>query len=246
LSRPSPDDRPVPTGDPVVQAAFEELGRLSFAEHSLESLVQRVTDLAARVIPGEPVASVTIVRGGVPATIAASTPLGRELDEVQYRHGSGPCVQAASTGRPVEVPEPASDDRWGPVAPLLAEAGCRSILSYPLPAHEAVSGGLNLYARGAEASRQRTLAILGRLAPYAVVPVSNMYLYRTAVERAGNLAAALDSRAVIDQAKGILIERFRLTPDQAFQALARVSMATNEKVREVAVRLVDTGELPEA
>jgi AmiR/NasT family two-component response regulator len=70
-----------------------------------------------------------------------------------------------------------------------------------------------------------------------------MYLYESAVERAEHLAAALASRAVIDQAKGILMERFKLTPDQAFQALTRVSMETNTKVREVAERFVATGEL---
>jgi len=64
------------------------------------------------------------------------------------------------------------------------------------------------------------------------------------VERAENLAVALDSRAVIDQAKGILIERFRLTADQAFQALTRVSMESNTKVRDVAERFVATGDLP--
>jgi GAF domain-containing protein len=246
LSPPSPDDRPAVETDPVAQAAFDELGRTSFAEHSLESLVQKVTDLAAQVIPGRPVASVTIVRGGTPATIAASAPLARELDEVQYRHGAGPCMQAATTGRPVGVADPAADERWGPVAPTMAERGVRSVLSYPLPAQEAVSGGLNLYAHGTEANDERTLDLLGRFAAYAVVPVSNMYLYRSAVERAEHLAAALDSRAVIDQAKGILMERYKLTADQAFQALARVSMASNQKVRDVAEQFVHTGHLPEA
>ena len=75
------------------------------------------------------------------------------------------------------------------------------------------------------------------------MPVSNTYLYEAAVERAEHLQSALDSRAVIDQAKGILMERFRLSPDAAFQALTRVSMETNTKVRDVAVRFVATGEL---
>jgi AmiR/NasT family two-component response regulator len=74
--------------------------------------------------------------------------------------------------------------------------------------------------------------------------VSNMYLYRTAVEQAGHLARALDSRSVIDQAKGILMERFKLSADQAFSALATVSMEANVKVRDVAARFVETGQLP--
>jgi len=70
-----------------------------------------------------------------------------------------------------------------------------------------------------------------------------MYLYESAVERAEHLKAALDSRAVIDQAKGILMERFKLSADQAFSALAQVSMETNTKVREIAERFVETGQL---
>ncbi|MCW2618290.1 MAG: Response regulator with antiterminator output domain, partial [Modestobacter sp.] len=62
-------------------------------------------------------------------------------------------------------------------------------------------------------------------------------------DMAGNLQIALESRAVIDQAKGILMERHKLTPDQAFQALASVSMRTNTKVRDVAEQLVLTGSL---
>jgi AmiR/NasT family two-component response regulator len=73
-----------------------------------------------------------------------------------------------------------------------------------------------------------------------------MYLYRSAVERAEHLRVALDSRGVIDQAKGILMERYKLTADQAFQAIARVSMEQNVRVREVARRFVESGIFPGA
>jgi GAF domain-containing protein len=233
-----------PADDAVSQPAFDELATMSFADHSLQSVVQKVTDLAARVIPGEPVSSVTIVRDGHPVTIAASGHLARELDEAQYRSGDGPCLQAAVTGAPVTVADTRTDPRWPAVTALADARGCRSSLSYPLPSQEAVTGALNLYSRSRQAFDERTQGLLARFAAYAVVPVSNMYLYRTAVQRAEHLAAALDSRAVIDQAKGILMERFRMTADQAFQALARVSMDSNRKVREVAEQFVRTGELP--
>jgi GAF domain-containing protein len=230
----------VPAGDPAVQAAVDRLGRVSVAEHSLESLLATVTSLAAGLLPGPPAASVTVLRNGVPLTLAASAPLAQELDEIQYRHGNGPCVEAAATGHLVVVAAPGTDTRWGPVGPVVAGRGVRGLLSHPLPGREAVSGALNLYARGDAGS----LTALARFADHAVVPVSNVLLYRGAVQRAEHLAAALDSRAVIDQAKGILMERFKLTADQAFHALARVSMQTNLKAREVAERLVRTGELP--
>lgn len=227
----------------AVQSAFDELGRLSFADHSLESVVQTVTRLAARVLPGEPITSVTILLDDRPSTVASSGRLASDLDQVQYRLGSGPCLSAATTGRPAEILDTRSDDQWPEFSAHAAEAGCDSVLSFPLPVQERVSGSMNVYGRRLTAADEGVRDLLTRFASYAVVPVSNMYLYEAAVERAEHLAVALDSRAVIDQAKGVLMERFKLTPDQAFQALTRVSMETNTKVRDVAARFVATGEL---
>ena len=226
----------------LVQSAFDELGRITFADHSLESVVRTVTELTARVLPGEPIASVTILRGGRATTVASSGELALQLDEEQYRLGAGPCLSAAATGQPSEIADTRMDQQWPDFASVAAKAGCDSLLSYPLPVREQVSGALNVYAREFTTADQRTRELLARLTAYAVVPVSNMYLYETAVARAEHLQSALDSRAVIDQAKGILMERFRLTPDAAFQALTRVSMETNTKLRDVAVRFVATGE----
>jgi len=233
-----PDPRPED-----VQNVVEELGRISFAEHSLQSLVQRVADAAAPVVPGAPVFSVTIVTDGRPRTVAASGPLAVDLDDTQYRLGDGPCLSAATTGRVAEVPDTAADRRWPQFARAAADLGCTRVLSVPLPVQELVSGGLNVYLCGVRPEDDAAVALAARFAGCAVVPVSNMYLYTSAVERADHLAAALGSRGVIDQAKGILMERFGLDADQAFQALARVSMESNLKVREVAERFVRTGEL---
>jgi hypothetical protein len=226
----------------IVRSALDGLGRIDVAGQSLESVVRTVTELAGRVLPGEPIASVTILRGGRPSTVASSGALALELDEEQYRLGAGPCLSAASTGRPSEIADTRMDQQWPDFAAVAAKAGCDSMLSFPLPAREQVSGALNVYAREFTAADQRTRDLLTRLTACAVVPVSNTYLYEAAVARAEHLQSALDSRAVIDQAKGILMERFRLTPDAAFQALTRVSMESNTKLRDVALRFVATGE----
>jgi GAF domain-containing protein len=238
VSRPTPEP-----GADVAQLAFDELGRMSFAAHSLTSVLQKVTDLAARVLPGEAVTSVTILSPSGPSTVAASGSLALELDLAQYQHGAGPCLEAASTGQVTEVPDTSVETRWGPFPGIAAARGCRGVLSFPLPPQELITGGLNVYARTSQPLDASTRETAARFAAYAVVPVSNMYLYESAVQRADNLAAALDSRAVIDQAKGILMERFKLSADQAFSALAQVSMENNTKVRDVAARFVETGEL---
>jgi AmiR/NasT family two-component response regulator len=118
-------------------------------------------------------------------------------------------------------------------------------LSVPLfiDEKEQVSGALNIYARRPDAFDEASRAVATRFAPYAAVATGNLYAYQSARGMADNLQKALESRAVIDQAKGILMERHKLTADQAFQVLARVSMTTNRKVRDVADHLVTTGEL---
>jgi len=73
-----------------------------------------------------------------------------------------------------------------------------------------------------------------------------MYEYQSAKDLAGNLQVALQSRAVIDQAKGVLMERHKITADEAFQALTHASMAQNRKLRDIADHLVRTGQLPPA
>ena len=85
-----------------------------------------------------------------------------------------------------------------------------------------------------------------RFGPYAGVALSNIHAYTSARDLAAHMQTALESRAVIDQAKGILMERYKLTADQAFRLLAQSSMRTNTKVREMAEGLVLTGDLPGA
>ena len=108
---------------------------------------------------------------------------------------------------------------------------------------EQVTGALNTYARRPDASDEASRSVATRFAPYAAVAAGNLSAYQFARDMADNLPTALESRAVIDQAKGISMERYKSTADGAFQLLARASMTTNRKVRDIADHLVRTGEL---
>src|SRR3954469_10851920 len=118
--------------------------------------------------------------------------------------------------------------------PWAAEHGNLSSLSVPLAIDEdgQVSDALNSYAREPHAFDEDSRSAATRFGPYAAVAAGNLYAYQRARDMADNLQTALESRAVIDQGKGILMERLRLTPDQAFQMLAQASMSTNTKLRE--------------
>ncbi len=226
--------------------ALERLGRLSLRELTMEGLLQAVADLAKTVMPGNPEASVSLLVRDAPATVVSTGQLAVDLDETQYDRGHGPCLHAARTGELTEIADTRTDSRWPDYMPRAAERGALSSLSVPLAidTDEQVSGALNLYARRADAFDEDARAGAVRFGPYAAVAAGNLHAYQSARSTADNLQAALESRAVIDQAKGVLIERFRLTPDQAFQLLTETSMNANRKVRDIAEELVRTGELP--
>ncbi|GAA4739181.1 GAF and ANTAR domain-containing protein [Modestobacter marinus] len=223
--------------------ALDRLGATSLRATSMESVLQTVADLSRSVLPGSPEASVTVVDTRRRFTVAASGDLARELDEVQYSQGVGPCLHAAASGELTEIADTRFEERWPEYARRAAAHGSLSVLSVPLLIDQDVSGALNLHAREPDAFSGQTRAAAQRLAAYAAVAVGLMSDYQEADTRARHLEVALESRAVIDQAKGILMERDRVTADQAFQRLTEVSSRTNVKVRDVAEHLVRTGVL---
>jgi len=234
---------PPPT-DPA--EALERLGRLSLRTLSMDSLLQTVADLSKSVMPGNPETSVLLLVRDTPTTVVHTGQLAMDLDETQYEAGHGPCLHAARTGELTEVPDTRTDRRWTDYMRRAAERGALSSLSVPLviDEDERVSGALNIYARTPEAFDEDARTAATRFGPYAAVAAGNLYAYQSARGLADNLQRALESRAVIDQAKGILMERHKLTADQAFQELVHASMHANRKVRDVADHLVMTGELP--
>jgi GAF domain-containing protein len=236
-----PDD-----GTPALanlQLALTELSGLSFAEHTLDAVLREVTGVATRLTPGTLASSVTELADGRPTTVAATDDLALDLDLVQYRLGTGPCLQAAETGNLVEVPDLSAERRWREFPEQAAGRGCRGMVSVPFPAAP-VTGGLNVYVRSARAWDEAARQLATRFLARAAVPLMNRFLYESALARVEHLETAMSSRAAIEQAKGILMERRKLSAEQAFEALARASMAANRKLRDIAEHVVSTGEFP--
>ena len=224
--------------------AVERLRQLFLRETSMEALLQSVAEVAKQVIPGNPETSVTVLVGRLPTTVASTAALARDCDESQYERGYGPCLHAAVSGELTEIVDAVTEPRWRDYAEHAAEHSVLSSLFVPLPIGEGRSAALNLYARTANAFDEDSRSMALRLAPYAAVAIANMRAYQDARNMTENLQAALKSRAVIEQAKGILMERHEVTADRAFQTLVQASMESDTTVRDVADRLVHTGELP--
>ncbi|HEX2072397.1 MAG TPA: GAF and ANTAR domain-containing protein [Geodermatophilus sp.] len=210
----------------------------------MKSLLQSVADLAKKVMPGSPEVSVSLLINDRASTAVFTGQLALDGDESQYGRGYGPCLHAASTGELVEIADAQAETRWPDYMEHAVEHGALSSLSVPLPINEGIAGAVNIYARKPNAFDEDSRSVATRFAAYAAVAAANMYAYEEARDLAENLPLTVTSRAVIDQAKGMLMERYRITADQAFQALAQVAMHTDTKVRDIAVNLVRTGKFP--
>ncbi|MGY1637970.1 GAF and ANTAR domain-containing protein [Geodermatophilus sp. SYSU D00742] len=225
--------------------ALERLGRLALRDNCMRSLLQSVADLAKEVMPGSAEASVSLLINDRSSTAVSTGQLALDCDESQYGRGYGPCLHAAGTGELVEVADAQVETRWRNYMEHAVENGALSSLSVPLPISEGISGALNVYARKPHAFDETSRSVATRFAAYAAVVAANMYAFEEARDMVEHLEHRLESRALVEQAKGILMGRYELTADQALRALAKVARETGSKVQHVADTLVRTGDLPQ-
>ncbi|MEU8611937.1 GAF and ANTAR domain-containing protein [Actinoplanes sp. NPDC048791] len=219
-------------------AAFAEFGRIKLGETDLHGVLTRVAELAQRTLPGADEVSITLVRDGRPYTAAYTGEIALQLDERQYERDAGPCLQAASEKVTISVPDTASDTRWDGWAPKAAAAGVGSVLSVGLPILESVTGAVNIYGLRERAFDDDTIQLAQRFAGYATVALANAHLHDSTTNLAQHMQAAMESRAVIEQAKGIIMGERRCSADEAFAVLTKISQDSNRKLRDVAAALV--------
>jgi GAF domain-containing protein len=227
---------PQPTVDPA--DAFAELGRIRLDETSLDEMLRRVAELANQSVPATRDVSVTLIRGRTRQTVTSTGELARDLDEWQYEHDQGPCLDASASGDSVSVPDMAGEQRWPDWAARARAAGVGSSLSVGLPIQESVVGALNVYGEVAHAFDPPAIAVAEGFAAYAAVALANAHLYDSAATLAQQMQEAMRGRAVIEQAKGIIMGERHCSAEEAFALLSKISQDTNRKVRDVAVALV--------
>jgi GAF domain-containing protein len=218
--------------------ALAELARIRLADTDLQAILQRIAELAKGALPGADEVSVTLVRDGRPHTAAFTAELALACDERQYDVGYGPCLDAAAGAVTLSLPDMDHDWRWPEYTPRAVEAGVRSSLSIGLPLVEAVTGALNVYARKAYAFDDEAIKLAQAFGHYAAVAAANAHAYDSQATLAQQMKAAMAGRAVIEQAKGIIMRERRCTADEAFAILAKLSQQTNRKLRDVAAALV--------
>ena len=217
--------------------AFAELSRIELADFDIDAVLSRIAHLAQRAIPGAGEVSVTLLEGGA-HTAASTGELAVRLDEWQYERGHGPCLDACAATATLSVPDTGLEQRWPRWAVAAKEAGARSSLSIGLPVHDRVTGALNVYAPAAHGLDDDAISLAQTFAGYAAVALANVHLYETRVALATQVQEAMERRAVIEQAKGVIMGNRHCTPAEAFAVLSGLSQGTGRRLRDVAVTVV--------
>ena len=236
---PSAQDTGTSHGQDELAVSFSELARTLQQPDDPDRTLQAIVQAAVQLIPGVGEASISAVLGRKRVdSQAPSGELAQAVDALQDELGQGPCLDAVYEQQTVRVADMATETRWPQFAARALQAGAAGMLSFQLYVEGDNLGALNLYSRQAGTFDDESEHIGLLFASHAAVAYD-------AVRQQTGLARSVATRQLIGQAQGILMERHKITADQAFGLLVRVSQHRNHKLRDVADDLVRSGELPD-
>jgi hypothetical protein len=226
--------------------AFAEIAGHLYESSNVDEVFLRIAEAAVSTVAGCGMASVTLAEPRGYRTAASTDAAASTVDRAQYETDEGPCLDAVDA--PVVYAQSFPDERWPALASRPNEAGVQSSLSLQLapagsdPAN-AAGGSLNSYGVTPHAFSDSAQEIGLILAAHGSVAVQAVNERSHLESLALNLQESLMSRDVIGQAKGVLMERLKVTPEAAFDLLRRASQQLNVKLRDVALSVAETGEL---
>jgi hypothetical protein len=201
-------------------------------------MLAEIIAAAVAMVPGVDEGSISVVTGR--RNIGSQAPTGdlpMQVDALQEETQQGPCLDAAYKQLTVRVADMASETRWPEFARRASQAGAASMLSLQLYVEGDNLGALNLYSRTPNAFDDESEQVGLLFASHAAVAYAG-------VRKEAQLARAVDSRDLIGQAKGILMERYKISPERAFLVLTRASQNSNRKLHDIATELVRHGTVP--
>jgi hypothetical protein len=230
---------------PEVQA--DDLGgvtRLGDARDAAETRLNRLLNLVLETAVDAMLfdaATASLRHDGQLTTMAATDQRYLLLDEAQYAANEGPCLDVLERHEPIAWYAGSHEQRWPLFRQTAEYAGIKTSLSVhvPIEVAEGLEASLNLYARGEVAVGNDQVRVGQSFADQVAAIIFSIEAHEATVRLARGLADAMRTRAVIEQAKGILAAEHRIPPEQAFQVLVELSQRSNVKLRDVATRLVD-------
>lgn len=235
------DDR-VPSGhglvDPGLADRLSDLARTLEQQPDAQLTLDAIVRAAVETVPGAQHASISVIRRRREVETRASTDgFAHAIDQAQYDSGHGPCLDALYDEATVRLPDLPAEPRWPAFIRAARALGVGSMLAVQLFVVGDDLGALNLSSREPSAFDDESEHVALLFASHAAVAMSG------AQERA-LLRKAVSTRQLIGQAQGVLMERFKITDEQAFALLVRASQDRNRKLTAIADQLVRSGELP--
>lgn len=221
------------------------LGDTLVGDFEVIDLLQRLVDGAKSVLA---VDAAGVLVGQSPehlAVTAASDEDMKTLEVFELQGQSGPCYTAYISGEPLVVADlDAEHERWPKFVPRALELGFQSAAAFPLRLRDQTIGALNLFRHSTGAFSEADLGLGQALADMAAIGIIQERAITEAEVRARQLQYALDSRVMIEQAKGMLAERLDIPPGEAFARMRDHSRSHNTKLREICRRVIDEGFVP--
>ena len=214
-----------------------ELARSLHEQGSVDDTLHSIVTAAVGTVPGAEYAALSVIEARrTVQTRAGTADVVYRVDQVQYDTGEGPCLDALYQQHTVRLSDMAAETRWPQFTDRVAKLGIASMLSFQLYVEQDNLGALNLYSANTDAFTDASEQVGLLFATHAALAMAD-------AQTKQQLTRAMAVRDVIGQAKGILMERHKITGDQAFTLLVRASQNSNTKLSDVARYLVETGEL---
>ena len=232
-----PQEQQKPSGSgpsPLVDVAqaLRDVARSLEAEPDLEHVLGAIVASVTATVPGAEQAGVSLREGKLLQTVASTSDLTKRINNIEHELDEGPCLQALLDQRTYRIDDMSQDTRWPRFAAAAEGHGVRSMLGYKLFTSGRNLGTLDLYSSKLNAFDADSEVVGELFAAHAAIALIGS-------TQQAEFRRALSSRDTIGIAKGILMQRERLTDDQAFNLLVCTSQKANIKVHDLAVWLVD-------
>lgn len=225
---------------PTPEARRSRIGHLYELLAGTETVefLEELAQMAVEHVETQVSCGLSAYKEGGTVTIASSDEIAAELEQAQDVAGEGPRAEAISTGNTVHVTEAALLDKWPAWRDLALARGIRRCLSLPMIAKDETLGAVTLYASTEAPFSVEDRRAAELFAGYATGSLMIAIRLAEMAELTGHLETALESRAVIDQAKGIIMAEQRCTAAEAFTILRKASQNQNLRLRHLAAQIV--------
>jgi GAF domain-containing protein len=221
-----------------VRQALDDLGRLRFGEMNLEDAIREIVHTTHSMFSVDGAGLMLCDAEQQLRGVAASDQRFEHLEELQIRHGEGPCIEAYESKKLVGVDDLTSDGRWPDFSQAAVSCRVRAVLASPLPYNQDAVGVVAVLSEKARPwSPEGELALLA-FTDLAALLIASMMMGEQHSAMSLQLQGALNSRQIIEQAKGVLIGTKQISARQAYERLRSQARAQRRKLTDVCAELV--------